>query len=83
MKNQERRFQEFLEQTLLNHQNELNEQEKKYFKLFNEEQIQSFQREKQIKDELGFVKKSFLTYKVKQNSHHFHFSYDLINIGQF
>ncbi len=76
MKDQERRFQELLQQTLLEHQNELNEQEKKYFNTLNDEQIQAFQREQKIKNELGLVKNSFLTYKVKRNYHDFHFYYD-------
>jgi hypothetical protein len=76
LKDQERRFQELLQQTLLEHQNELNEQEKKYFNILNDEQIQAFQREQRIKNELGLVKNSFLIYKVKRNYHDFHFYYD-------
>jgi hypothetical protein len=66
MRDQEQRFEELLHQTLIEHQNELNEQEKKFFNILNEEQIQAYQREQKIKNELGFVKKSFVTYKVKR-----------------
>ncbi len=65
LKEREKKFQEQLQQILLNHQNELKEHEKKYFTLFNEEQIQCYKREEQLRNELDFLKKSFHTYKVK------------------
>jgi len=67
LKVQEKEFQELLENKLLDYQNELKKQENKYFELLNEEQTKSLQCEEQLRNELEFIKKSFHTYKVKEN----------------
>ncbi len=78
LKDQEKEFQELLEHTLLDYQNELKKQENKYFELLNEEQTKSLKCEEQLRSELEFLKKSFHTYKVKENL--FLFSYFFMKI---
>lgn len=52
---------------MLDHEKEIEEQSEKYSKALSEEKIQSEIREKDLKDELEFVKNSFHSYKVNLN----------------